>query len=41
MAEFRAKLGRVLEEESIKTDEVMASHTTFRLALIHIYCWTV
>ena len=31
MAEFRAKLGRVLEEESIKTDEVMASHTTFRI----------
>lgn len=31
MAEFRAKLGRVLEEESIKTDEIMASHTTFRI----------
>lgn len=31
MAEFCAKLGKILREESIKTNESMAAHTTFRI----------
>ena len=31
MAEFLEQLGRLLEEASVKTDERMANHTTFRI----------
>lgn len=31
MSEFRSKLERILEEDSIRTDEMMKHHTTFRI----------